>query len=116
MFTFHSRMVLLAGLVTAALSVPALAADVDALKAQSTAADESLVALASPPVNPGPMIARESLATETSAKMAVVGRSKPTRATTISPPIKPVRAASAGSPSNYGYRPAGPQLILGTRF
>jgi hypothetical protein len=109
-------MALLAGLLTAALSVPALAADVDALKAQPTASDESQVALASPPVNPGPMIARESLATETSTKVAVVGVSQPTRSTTNLSPLKRARAASAASPSNYSYRPAAPQLILGVRF
>ena len=119
MFTQHSRMALLAGLLTAALSVPALAADVDVVKAQPTASDESLVALASPPVQPGPMIARESLATETSTKVAVVGGSQPTRSVTNLSPLKrarAARAASAGTYSNYSYRPAGPTLILGVRF
>jgi hypothetical protein len=106
MFTLHSRMALLAGLLTAALSMPALAVDVDALKAQPTAADELQVALASPPVHPGPMIARESLATETSTRLASVGGSQPARSTTNLRPLKPARAANA----------AAPQLILGVRF
>ena len=119
MFTHHSRLALLAGLLTAALSVPALAADVDAVNAQATASDEPLIALASPPVQPGPMIARESLATETSTKIAVVGGSQPTRSVTNLPALKrarAARAASAGAYSNYSYRAAGPTLILGVRF
>jgi hypothetical protein len=116
MFTQHCRMIRFAGLLTAALSVPALAADVDAVKATATASDESLVALASPPVQPGPVIARESLATETSTKVAVVGGGQPTRSTTNLSPLTRARAATASVYSNYSYRPAEPQLILGIRF
>jgi hypothetical protein len=117
MIAQQRRMALLAGLLTAALSAPALAEDVDALNAKAPAADELMVALASPPVNPGPMIDRESLGTKTSAKMAVVGSSQPTRtATNVSPPKRTHAAAGPGPYSNYRYRPAPPQLILGTRF
>jgi hypothetical protein len=116
MFTQHGRMALLAGLLTAGLSIPALAVEVDAVKAQPTTTDESLVALASPQIQPGPMIARESLGTETSAKIAVVGANQPARATTNLTPLKRARAARAGSYSSYSYRSAAPQLILGARF
>jgi hypothetical protein len=121
MFTLHSRMALLAGLLAAASPAPALAADVDALNTRPIAAEESIVAFASPSVDPGPMIARESLATESSTKVAVVGVGQPTRSTTNFSHLKRARAVRAASPSNYRsrpaeYRTAGPQLILGTRF
>ena len=59
MIAQHRQMALLAGLLTAALSLPARAADVDALKTKAPAADESMVALASPQVNPGQTVAFE---------------------------------------------------------
>jgi hypothetical protein len=80
MFAQHSRLVLLAGLFTAALFAPAWSGDGDAAKPEPTGADLPLALATSPPVQPGPVVARESLATEASARATVVeGESQPTR-------------------------------------
>jgi hypothetical protein len=120
MFNRHSRMALLAGLLGAALSVPALAADVDGQSAQATISDQPMVAT-SAPAQSGPVVARETLAPTKTAEVAVVGGSEPTRsATGLSPAARraarAARAASAGSSSYGGYRSSGHPLILGVRF
>ena len=80
MFAQHSRSVVLAGLLTAALFAPAWSADGDAAKPEPAGADLPLAMATSPPVQPGPVVARESLATEASARATVVeGESQPTR-------------------------------------
>jgi len=74
MFAQHGRTALIAGLMTAALCAPAWSAD-DAVK------PEAPVAMAASP-QAGPVIARESLATEASARTTVtVGENQPTRST-----------------------------------
>jgi hypothetical protein len=80
MFAQHSRSALLAGLLTAVMFAPAWSGD-DAAKPEATGADLPLAMATSPPVHPGPVVARESLATEASARAAVVveGESQPTR-------------------------------------
>jgi hypothetical protein len=78
MSVVNRRSALLAGLLTAAMFVPAWSAD-DAAKPDA-AATEPVAMAASPQA--GPVIARESLATEASARATVVvGENQPTRAT-----------------------------------
>jgi len=120
MFNRHSRMALLAGLLGAALSVPALAAEVDGQSAQATISDQSPIVAASP-AKPGPVVARETLAPQKTAGVTTVGGSEPTRsATGLSPAARraarAARAASAGSSGYGGYRSSGHPLILGVRF
>ncbi len=80
MFAQHSRSVLLAGLLTAAMFAPAWSADGDAVKPEPAGADLPLALATSPPVQPGPVVARESLTAEASARATVVeGESQPTR-------------------------------------
>jgi hypothetical protein len=80
MFAQHSRAVLLAGLLTAVLLAPAWSADGDAAKPEPTGADLPLAAATAPPVQPGPVIARESLADDAGARATVVeGESQPSR-------------------------------------
>jgi hypothetical protein len=79
MFAQHRRSALLAGLLTAVLVAPAWPADDVATKPE-TAGTQQPAAMASPPLPSGPVVARESLATEASARAAVVvGESQPTR-------------------------------------
>ena len=78
MFAQHSRAVLLAGLLTAALFAPAWSADGDAAKPEPAGADLPLAT--APSVQPGPVVARESLAIETGARATVVeGENQPSR-------------------------------------
>ena len=78
MFAQHSRSVLLAGLLTAAMFAPAWSADGDAAKPEPAGTDLPVAMAASPPA--GPVVARESLATEASARATVVvGENQPTR-------------------------------------
>jgi hypothetical protein len=81
MFAQHSRSALLAGLLTAALFGPAWSADGDAAKPEPAGTQQPVAMAASPPPQSGPVVARESLATEASARAAVVveGESQPTR-------------------------------------
>lgn len=120
MFTQHSRMALLAGLLGTALSMPVLAADVEAPGAEATISDQPMVVASSPAAQSGPVVAREFLAPDKGAEVAVVGGSEPTRsATSLSPSKRAARAARAantGSPGYGGYRSSGPTLILGIRF
>src|SRR5947207_552890 len=76
MFAQHSRAVLLAGLLTAVLIAPAWSADVDAAKPEPTGADLPLAT--APPVQPGPVVARESLTNQADATV-VEGESQPSR-------------------------------------
>ena len=79
MFAQLNRSVLLAGLFAAVLAAPAWSEDGMA-KAEPTGADLPLAMATSPPVQPGPVVARESLATEASARATVVeGEGQPTR-------------------------------------
>jgi hypothetical protein len=118
----HGRMALLAGLLGAALSVPALAADVDGQDAQATISDQQMVATSSA-AKPGPVVARETLAPQRTAGIATVGGGEPTRSTAgLSPAARraarAARAASAGS-GYGGYKSSGGgghPLILGVRF
>jgi hypothetical protein len=78
MFAQHSRSALLAGLLTAALFAPAWSADGDAVKPQTPVTEQPVAMAASPQA--GPVVARESLATEASARATVVvGENQPTR-------------------------------------
>jgi len=113
MSTQRNRAALLAGLLILALSPPALAADVDVANPPPSASDEAQLALLSPTAQ-GPIIARESLATETKASTATVNASQPTRSATNLSQIKRARAANAGG--SYSHRPSAPPLILGVRF
>ncbi|TMJ78215.1 MAG: hypothetical protein E6G91_00590 [Alphaproteobacteria bacterium] len=80
MFAQHSRSALLAGLLTAVMFAPAWSGDGDAAKPEPTGADLPLAMATSPPVHPGPVVDRESLATEASASATVVeGEGQPTR-------------------------------------
>ena len=121
MFTQHSRMALLAGLIGAALSVPALAADVDTLSAEVTLPDQPMVVASSTAAQPGPAVASQPLAAETGSEVAVVGGAEPTRSFTSLAALKRERARAARaagyySPSYSSYRSSGPTLILGVRF
>jgi len=79
MFTQPSRSVLLAGLLTVALFTPAWSADSDVAKPEA-AEVEPMAMATSPPMEPGPVVARESLATDNSAVATVVeGENQPTR-------------------------------------
>jgi len=109
-----NRAALLAGVLLVALSPPALAADVDAASPPPSASDEAQLALLSPMAQQGPIIARESLATETKASAATVSASQPTRSASRLSQYKRARAANAGA--SYSHRPTAPPLILGVRF
>jgi hypothetical protein len=79
MSVLNSRSVLLGGLLAAALFAPAWSAD-DAAKPDAAVTEQPVAMAASPQA--GPVIARESLATESSARATVVvGENQPTRAT-----------------------------------
>lgn len=79
MFAQHSQSVLLAALLTAAMFAPAWSADGDAAKPEA-AGTEQPMAMAAPPPQAGPVVARESLATEASTRATVVvGENQPTR-------------------------------------
>jgi hypothetical protein len=75
MFAQHSRSALLAGLLTAALCAPAWSEDGDVAQSEPLGADLPLAMATSPPMQPGPVVARESLATEA----AVESENQPTR-------------------------------------
>jgi hypothetical protein len=80
MLATHSRSILLAGLLAAAMYAPAWSADDGAANSAPAGADLPLAMATSPPQQPGPVVARESLATEASAHATVVeGESQPTR-------------------------------------
>jgi hypothetical protein len=77
MFAQHSRSALLAALLAAASFAPAWSAEGDAAKPEAAATEQTVVMAASPQA--GPVIARESLATEASARATVVvGENQPT--------------------------------------
>jgi hypothetical protein len=80
MFAQHRRSALLAGLLTAVLVAPAWSADDVATKPETDGTQQAAATVASPPPQAGPVVARESLATEASARAAVVvGENQPTR-------------------------------------
>jgi len=109
-----NRAALLAGLLLA-LTPPALAADTDVPAAPPSASDESQLAMLSPTAQQGPIIARESLGTETKASAAAVNTGQPTRGSIHNlSHFRRARAANAGSSNSY--RPSSPPLILGVRF
>ena len=114
MFAQHSRSALLAGLLTAALFAPAWSADGDAVK-QPAPVTEQPVAMAASPLA-GPVVARELLATEASARATVVvGESQPTRSTG-NPTVVGKRFATTRGGVVY-YRPARRYgLILGIGY
>ena len=72
MFAQHSRSALLAALLTAALFAPAWSADGDAAKSETPGTQQPVAMATSQPPPSGPVIARESLATEASARATVV--------------------------------------------
>jgi hypothetical protein len=79
MFTQLNRSVLLAGLLSAVLAAPAWSEDGMA-KAEPAGGDLPMALATSPPVQPGPVVERESLATEAGARADVVeGEGQPTR-------------------------------------
>jgi hypothetical protein len=95
MFAQHSRSVLLAGLLTAALFAPAWSADGDAAKPEATGTEQPAAMAGSPQA--GPVIAREALATEESARATVVvGGNQPTRSSG-SPTVGKRYAGTRGS-------------------
>src|SRR6185295_11871836 len=79
MLASHTRSVLLAGLLTAALCAPAWSGDGDASKPETTGADLPLALATSPPVEPGPVVDRESLTKDVNAQAVVEGENEPTR-------------------------------------
>jgi hypothetical protein len=125
MFIGASRVAVFTGLLVAALAMPAVAAEVDSVLAEATLSDQPMVVAASATTQPslGPVIARESLASEPASQVAVVGTVEPTRSTTNLSSLKRARAARAARAARYssygygngnGYRST--PLILGVRF
>jgi hypothetical protein len=111
------RKALIAGLVTAGASMPALAADADTVGAGATLPDQTVVVASS--AASGPVLDRQSLGTEKDVEqVAVVGGSEPTRSLSNLAALKRARAARAsGGYTGGGYRPSGGHaLILGIRF
>jgi hypothetical protein len=117
MFAQHSRAVLLAGLLTAVLLAPAWAADGDAAKAEPTGADLPLAAATALPVQPGPVVARESLTNEARATV-MEGESQPSR--TYGNPLVGRRYAGRRSRGGAGVAYAKPgyrySLMLGIGY
>jgi hypothetical protein len=108
MFALHRRTVLLAALLTAAC-VPAQSAELVNDGVQMAMVEAEKLAAA----QPGPVIARESLSTETVAAVATVGSGHPTRATAS----VAGRAAAPAAPRSYAaYGPAGHPLMLGIGY
>ena len=76
----HSRSALLAGLLTAALFTPAWTADGVAVEPEATGTEQVVAMAGSSASQAGPVVARESLASEASGRTAaVLGESQPTR-------------------------------------
>ena len=112
MFALHRCTVLVAALLTAAVCGPARSSELVNDNVQMAAVDAEMLAAA----RPGPVIARESLATETAARAEVAGPDQPTRATAHA--ARRVAAAAATPSPSLGpigrsYRPA---LILGIGY
>ena len=106
MFIQPGRTVLFTALLTAAMALPAMSAEVP--PATTGATEQTFNAAASS----GPMIARESLATETAARATVTVDSKPTSA--AASPAKRLAAHHAPPRSNASFRTAARlPLILG---
>ncbi len=101
MLAHHSRKVLLAAMLAAGLSAPALANDA-VTTAQQTAVGQGATELAS--VQDSPVVVKESYATVTNGPAAA-----PRARTRVA---EPRRTASSGG--GY-YRASGPPLILGIR-
>jgi hypothetical protein len=79
MVALHSRSALFAGLLTAALFTPAWSADV-AAEPEATGTEQVVAMAGSSASHAGPVVARESLASEASGQtMVVLGESQPTR-------------------------------------
>jgi hypothetical protein len=78
---------------------------------QATPGDDTLDKILAA-TQPGPVIARESLATATVASVTTVGSGQPTRATASVAP----RAAPAAPRSYAAYGPAGHPLMLGIGY
>jgi hypothetical protein len=112
MLARNSRSVLLAGLMTAALFAPAWSAETDAAKLQAAGTEPPVAMAASPQA--GPVIARESLATESSTRATVVvPENKPTR-TSARPTV---RKRYAGTRATASHRPAHRySLMLGIAY
>jgi hypothetical protein len=102
MFTQPGRTVLFAALLTATMALPAMSADVPPAIAEAT--EQTYNAAASS----GPMIARESLATETAARATVTVDSKPARAAAT-----PAKRVAAYQPTRSHASFRRPPLILG---
>ena len=101
MFAQHSRSVLLAGLLTAAVFAPAWSADGDAAKPEAAGTEQPMAMAASPPPQAGPVVARESLATEARARTTVgVGENQPTRSSGSPTVGKRYAGTRAGVPYN----------------
>jgi hypothetical protein len=108
MFALDRRTLLLAALLTAAC-VPAQSAELVNDGVQMALVDAERLAAA----QPGPVIARESLSTETVASVATVGSGHPTRGTLN----VAGRAATPAAPRSYAaYGPAGHPLMLGIGY
>jgi len=81
MFAQHRRTALLAALLTSAMLAPAWSAEGEAAKPEAAGAPQVVAMSSATPPEAGPVIARESLATEASARETVViGENQPTRA------------------------------------
>jgi hypothetical protein len=107
MFALDRRTLLLAALLTAAC-VPAQSAELVNDGVQMALVDAERLAAA----QPGPVIARESLSTETVASVATVGSGPPTRGT-----LNAAGRAAPTAPRAYAaYGPAGHPLMLGIGY
>jgi hypothetical protein len=115
MFAQHSRSALLAGLLTVATLVPAWSADGDAAKPEAAGTPQPMAMAGSPPQT-GPVLARESLATETSARATVVvGENQPTRSTG-SPMVGKRYAGTRSSSGGYDRPSHRYSLMLGIGY
>jgi len=113
MSALNSRSVLLAGLLAAAMFAPAWSAEGDAAKPEA-AATEPVAMAASPQA--GPVIARESLATEASARATVVvGENQPTRGSAY-PTVKRRYAGTRGNSVAYNRPVYRHSLMLGIGY
>jgi hypothetical protein len=120
MLASHTRSVLLAGLLTAALCAPAWSGDGDASKPETTGADLPLALATSPPVEPGPVVDRESLTKDVNAQAVVEGENEPTRThgnLSVGKRYAGKRGRTAGGPSVAYAKPVHRySLMLGIGF
>jgi hypothetical protein len=113
MFAQHRRTALLAALLTSAMLAPAWSAEGEAAKPETAGAPQVVAMSSTTPPEAGPVIARESLATEASARETVViGESHPTRGAGSPAPSKRIIGARS-SYSGSGHHRYGLMLGIG---